>query len=110
MATIYYTANMVCPKCGENPKILGQGWCRPCFNAYMRAWRPKYKDLSDLDRRRGICRAYTNTLIRRGKLTRGPCEHCASTKNVEAHHHDYAKPREVRWLCRKCHKAEHAAG
>ena len=28
-----------CPKCRENPKVEGQGYCRPCFNAYYRERR-----------------------------------------------------------------------
>jgi hypothetical protein len=32
------------------------------------------------------------------------CEDCGGTgKAIEAAHHDYAKPLEVRWLCRSCH-------
>lgn len=44
--------------------------------------------------------------IRDGKLVKGPCEKCGSTK-VQAHHDDYSKPLEVRWLCIKDHNAEH---
>lgn len=44
--------------------------------------------------------------IKSGKLTRLPCESCGATKS-EAHHEDYSKPLEVKWLCRKCHGAAH---
>lgn len=43
--------------------------------------------------------------VRRGKMTKGPCEVCAEVK-VEAHHEDYSKPLEVRWLCQKHHQIE----
>ena len=43
--------------------------------------------------------------ISRGLLQKQPCEICAST-NVQAHHDDYARPLDVRWLCVK-HHAEH---
>jgi hypothetical protein len=42
-----------------------------------------------------------------GQLVRKNCEGCGSDKRVEMHHHDYSKPLEVKWLCSKCHGAEH---
>lgn len=44
--------------------------------------------------------------IKGGKLTRLPCEQCGEVK-VDAHHDDYDKPLEVRWLCRKHHAILH---
>jgi hypothetical protein len=44
--------------------------------------------------------------IRAGKLVRRPCAVCAADPS-EAHHDDYSKPLDVRWLCRRCHKAHH---
>jgi DNA-binding XRE family transcriptional regulator/ribosomal protein S27AE len=42
--------------------------------------------------------------IRSGELIRArSCERCGSGVHVIAHHDDYAKPLDVRWLCRKCH-------
>jgi hypothetical protein len=35
------------------------------------------------------------------------CSECKSTKKIEAHHDDYTKPLEVRWLCNACHRAWH---
>jgi hypothetical protein len=36
------------------------------------------------------------------------CEHCGvSDTNLDGHHHDYSKPLEVLWLCRKCHVRLH---
>lgn len=50
---------------------------------------------------------YTTTnAIRDGKLVRKPCEVCGE-KKVEAHHHDYNKPLDVRWLCRAHHLEVH---
>lgn len=43
--------------------------------------------------------------ISSGSLVRQPCA-CGEPKS-EAHHHDYTKPLDVVWLCRKCHVAEH---
>ena len=44
--------------------------------------------------------------IRNGKLQKAPCEVCGDEK-VHAHHDDYSKPLEVRWLCRKHHREAH---
>ena len=40
------------------------------------------------------------------RLVRQPCEICGGCK-TDAHHDDYNKPLEVRWLCRNCHKEWH---
>ncbi len=45
--------------------------------------------------------------IQTGALLRKPCEECGSIKTVHAHHADYSKPLDVKWLCSKCHGKEH---
>lgn len=45
--------------------------------------------------------------VRDGILWRGPCEVCGTQTNVEAHHEDYGKPLEVRWLCFLHHRMVH---
>lgn len=45
----------------------------------------------------------------RGALTPQPCEVCGATEDIHAHHDDYSKPLEVRWLCARCHRIEHGA-
>jgi hypothetical protein len=44
--------------------------------------------------------------LRSGRLHRQPCEVCSSER-VQAHHDDYSKPLEVRWLCRPHHQKHH---
>lgn len=47
--------------------------------------------------------------VKHGRLVRGPCEVCGTTKNVRGHHDDYDKPLEVRWLCSVHHTEWHEA-
>lgn len=51
-------------------------------------------------------RDQTNNAIKLGKLIRKPCEICG-VEPTDAHHDNYNKPLEVRWLCRKCHAEWH---
>lgn len=44
--------------------------------------------------------------IRSGVLHRCPCEVCGSP-NTQAHHDDYGKPLDVRWLCSRHHREHH---
>src|SRR3990167_11210832 len=42
-----------------------------------------------------------------GRLVRQACEQCGEPK-TDAHHDDYSKPLDVRWLCRSCHRIFHS--
>ena len=44
-----------------------------------------------------------------GELKKAPCEVCADPI-VDAHHDDYSKPLDVRWLCRQHHVRLHNGG
>ena len=44
--------------------------------------------------------------IKDGKLIRKPCEVCGA-RPVDAHHNDYDRPLDVRWLCQKHHRRFH---
>lgn len=44
--------------------------------------------------------------VRDGLIARKPCEVCGN-KRVVAHHDDYTKPLELRWLCHSHHALEH---
>jgi hypothetical protein len=44
--------------------------------------------------------------IKAGLVRQQPCHVCGDP-DAEAHHHDYSKPADVVWLCRKHHKAAH---
>lgn len=48
-----------------------------------------------------------NNAIRDKKLFKEPCEVCGSTDNLHAHHDDYLKPLNIRWLCAAHHHQWH---
>ncbi len=85
--------------------MAGQGYCHECHAAKMRVWR-KTHEISLEQRLRMNARSYLHVYIKRGKVNRGPCEKCGSTK-VQAHHEDYNKPLEVHWLCKLHHLRHH---
>lgn len=47
-----------------------------------------------------------NYLIRKGTIKRTPCEICGE-KETHAHHDNYDKPLEIKWLCPSCHQKYH---
>jgi len=114
-----------CKSCGEvkpkddfyrHPKV-SDGYlneCKECTKARVAEYRRspagqelearKYaKDKAEGKRR---ARAHIINRIQRGTLTRQPCEICGEP-NAQAHHDDYSKPLEVRWLCSKHHAEVH---
>ena len=53
-------------------------------------------------------RTMVNNAVRDKRLFKEPCEKCGSTIRVHAHHDDYSKPLNVRWLCATAHHQWHA--
>lgn len=49
-----------------------------------------------------------------GALVKQPCEVCGVTEGrdvrIDAHHDDYSRPLDVRWLCRQHHIRLHNGG
>lgn len=52
-------------------------------------------------------RAEVRKALLRGALVRGLCEVDGCTSIGHAHHEDYSRPLDVRWLCRNHHDALH---
>ena len=90
--------------CGGNG-CGGVTKCQPCKNAYMRRWRSKNK-MTGHQRKKDNARSYAGVYKRRGKIIQMPCFNCGSEES-QMHHHDYNKPLNVQWLCRKCHMEIH---
>lgn len=74
----------------------------PAAAEYFTAWRAKHPERAADVR---SSRSPVEKALREGSLVRpDACEQCGKTGvRIEAAHADYAKPTEVRWLCRSCH-------
>jgi len=68
---------------------------------YMREYRNKYPN-------KYRAHSLVNSAIKGGKLFKEPCEICATGTPVHAHHDDYLKPLNIRWLCCAHHSQWHA--
>lgn len=83
----YHAANMRDPVRAEQERERRRRWAREHkdqVNAMMRI----------------------NRYIKSGLVSRKPCEICGET-NSHAHHDDYTRPLNVRWLCPIHHKEWH---
>ena len=68
--------------------------------SYIKEYREKYPN-------KYKATTMVNNHIRSGNLHKEPCEVCGAGKAV-AHHDDYSKPLNIRWLCQAHHKQWHA--
>jgi hypothetical protein len=57
------------------------------------------------DKQRAKAHYSVSNAVRLNLLGREPCEICG--REAEAHHDDYSKPLQVRWLCQKHHLEAH---
>lgn len=72
---------------------------RAALKAASKRWNERHPEKIKAHRTVGYA-------VRRGTLVKGPCELAdANCKGrIEAHHQDYAKPLEVRWVCKAHHR------
>lgn len=127
-----------CFKCGEDKdlsefykeKKMKDGYfnkCKECYKHDVRENRKKNVEYyREYDRKRGNrqpcdyqaeyrkrfpkkykAQTMIGNAIRDKKLFKEPCEVCGCEK-VHAHHDDYDKPLNVRWLCPAHHSQWHA--
>jgi hypothetical protein len=95
-----------CSNCGREKEetYLNESYCRNCKIFKKKKLRPfrtieqKFKDAA---------RRITTNKIKQGILKRLPCEVCGTNEYIQAHHDDYDKPMDIRWLCRKHHREHH---
>lgn len=115
--------------CVNGHLLSGRRQCKECHAEYERkrksllsqeekkAFRERYRDKTNAhgkarywrEREKYLCRAKLRGEVRAGRIVKPKlCTKCGSSRyRIEAHHHDYYKPLEVRWLCQSCHRNEH---
>lgn len=106
-------------KCKECTRLDVRENRRRRLGYYRQYDRERFKEpsrkasvLEAQDRRRANypekykARTAVGNAIRDGRLVRQPCEVCGDPKS-QAHHEDYSKPLEVRWLCFVHHRIAH---
>ena len=125
-----YTRNRLatCYTCGKVKENPTRGYCAFCENEHAKkAYRKRYdtpdamaENRKSINKKRrekrladGISfhlKEFAHKIVRmaikKRILISKPCEICGKEK-VDAHHDDYAKPLEVRWLCRFHHNKHH---
>lgn len=68
---------------------------------------PRKSQAGRISKKRAAVYHKVRKAILSGRLIQQPCNQCGSSKNINAHHHDYTRALEVEWLCASCHIARH---
>lgn len=92
-------------KCGTcqiwmEETIVKRYRCLSCSNRLAKSYNH-----DPATRHKHLARNALRNAIRLGNIKRLPCEECGG--RAEAHHHDYSKPLDVKWLCVKHHRELH---
>lgn len=114
----YYATSWMCKPCHKVRDAKRRGREGDAFrNQSTEAARARKRRYADKQRfpEREAARLAVRRAVSRGEIARRTaCESCAASPTridgvsaVHAHHDDYSKPLEVRWLCAKCHTAWH---
>lgn len=90
--------NLRCKRCGGNYsgyQVNHHLYCADCRVARGKERKARYSEKTK-------ARSKVAIAVRAGKLVRQPCEICREP-NAQAHHEDYSRPFDVRWLCQSHH-------
>lgn len=66
----------------------------------------KYAEKREIDPLKIAAYNAVNLAIKNGEIAPQACEKCGSIP-ADAHHDDYSKPLDLRWLCRSHHREIH---
>lgn len=95
-----------CKLCGGS--LIGRQLnAKFCSKSHGRQWR--YFDDRATRAMYGWAHDAVSMCIKRGWLVQPKeCQNCGQKgQRIYAHHDDYGKPLEVKWLCSKCHQQRH---
>lgn len=67
---------------------------------YLRGYRATYP-------KKYAAHQAVSKAVKAGVLVPQSCECCGESEHVHAHHDDYARQLDIRWLCTPCHKKWH---
>lgn len=103
--------------CGLTRAPYSKSYCRSCLAKRSKDYRknlhltgqvkPRPKLTDEEKKIRKNARDFVNLAVRKGLMFPKPCEVCNTKFNLEAHHDDYSKPLDIRWLCRDHHVEHH---
>jgi len=91
----------LCCKCNNKKDVTWSSYCKDCRRNYNKSYR-----LNENSKKKLKIRIKVNSLIKSRKIIKMPCEKCGNIK-TQAHHDDYNKPLDVRWLCHFHHREHH---
>jgi hypothetical protein len=101
-----------CKECNKSDVTINRGLRIEFYRKYDRARGARHesshcKEYRDKFPNKYKAHGVVNNAIRSGKLHKEPCGQCSSVFAVHAHHDDYLKQLNVRWLCAACHSQWH---
>ena len=80
--------------------------CKQYYLDHKQECKDRVQEYREKHPEKRAAHALVTQAMRKGILIKQPCEVCGELK-VEAHHDDYSKPLDVRWLCGVHHKEAH---
>ena len=76
-------------------------------SGYIAHLRERVRKYRRINPHKHVAHQMVSKALLSGAILRGSCEVCGTTEYVHAHHDDYSRPLDVKWLCAADHKARH---